>query len=70
MCVCVSLSLLNTIADFHEKLQTKIPLLNSFIQLQHENECADVWEESKITVVREVMFAEYKSTIYQNLYRT
>ena len=63
--MCVSLSLLNKIADFHEKLEANIILhLNSYNQLQHEDKCVDVWEESKITVFRKVMFEEYKSKPY------
>jgi len=38
--VYVSLSLLNKIDDFHEKLESNtIPHLNSYNQLQHEDEC-------------------------------
>lgn len=61
----VSLSLLNKIADFHETLEANIiPHLNSYNQLRHEDEYLDVWEESKITAFRKVMFEEYKSTTY------
>ena len=43
VCVCVSLSLLNKIAYFHEELKANIILrLNSYNQLQHEDECVDV----------------------------
>jgi len=38
--VYVSLSLLNKMDDFHEKLETNIiPHSNSYNQLQHEDEC-------------------------------
>jgi hypothetical protein len=63
--VCVSLSLLNKIADFHEKLEANIIFhLNSYNQLHHEDECVDVWQEIKITVFRKVMFEEYKTATY------
>ena len=69
VCVCVSLSLLNKRADFHEKFEANIiPHLNLCNQL-HEDECVGVWEDSKITVLRKVMYEEYKSTTYLKMWR-